>query len=80
MEPKPFTVYAHYKGGRYIVVNVATHTETGEKLVCYMSLTEEHEWWVRPLSMWNEEVAIEDVDPSGYSRLIVMPRFQEVIS
>lgn len=78
MEPKPFTVYEHYKGGRYVVINVATHTETGEKLVCYMSLGEENKWWVRPLQSWNEEVTEEVSDGAHCSYLLVGPRFWEV--
>jgi len=32
-------VYEHYKGGRYIAMNLVTHHETKEKFVVYVSLT-----------------------------------------
>ena len=38
MYPLPKQVYKHYKGGTYEVVSMATHSETGEKLVVYKSL------------------------------------------
>ena len=31
-------LYKHYKGGYYQVLGVAEHTETGEKVVVYISL------------------------------------------
>lgn len=31
-------VYKHYKGGYYQVLGVAEHTETGQKMVVYISL------------------------------------------
>ncbi len=30
---KPFTIWRHFKGARAIVIAVATHSETKEKLV-----------------------------------------------
>ena len=55
MKIKIGAIYQHYKGNKYIVLNVATHTESGEKLVIYKSLKDEN-IWARPLSMWNEVV------------------------
>lgn len=51
--------YRHYKGGEYDVVAVATHSETGESLVVYRCLSDEGSWWVRPLSMFTENVAVD---------------------
>lgn len=43
-------IYQHYKGGLYKVIGIASHSETLEKLVIYISLTN-HLLWARPLSM-----------------------------
>ena len=40
----------------YEVIGVAKHSETLEKLVVYRALYGEGAVWVRPLSMWNEQV------------------------
>ncbi len=51
-------IYKHYKGNYYQLIDVATHSETLEKMVVYRALYGEKELWVRPLSMWDEEVEI----------------------
>lgn len=51
--------YRHYKGNLYEVIGVANHSETLEKMVVYRALYGEKELWVRPASMWNEEVKLE---------------------
>lgn len=48
--------YRHFKGGIYEVVQIAIHSETMEKMVVYRN-TDSGQWWVRPVSMWNETVA-----------------------
>ena len=45
-----------YKGNRYELLYIANHSETLEKMVVYKALYGEGEVWVRPLSMWEEEV------------------------
>lgn len=55
-------VYIHYKGNRYQVLGVGKHTETMEDLVVYKSLDEEEKLWVRPLTMFQGTVLIDDVD------------------
>lgn len=54
-------IYEHYKGKRYRVIGVAKHSETLEELVVYEALYENKlsKLWVRPLSMFEEEVEIE---------------------
>lgn len=64
--PKPFEVYQHSKGTRYLVLGVFTHTETGECMVAYRELgNPEARQWVRPLSMWYEQVSVEDRNYAG---------------
>ena len=48
--------YRHFKGGEYEVIAIAKHSETLEKMVVYRALYGAGEVWVRPVSMWNDEV------------------------
>ena len=71
MSDLPKGVYEHYKGKRYEVVDVARHTETGERLVIYKALYKgdfpEGTLWARPLAMFTENVIVEGK---------IMPRFR----
>jgi hypothetical protein len=53
-------VYEHYKGGRYLLLGIGEHTETGETVVVYISLTGAHlpgpRLRVRPLAMFTDAV------------------------
>ena len=51
--------WRHYKGGEYVVVARARHSETEEELVVYQSTADETKTWVRPLAMWLETVEWE---------------------
>lgn len=68
--PEIGKTYLHYKGGKYKVLTLATHSENGEVLVVYQSI---HfgSIYARPLSMWFEEVFTE--------KKIKTPRFQEEV-
>lgn len=48
--------YRHFKGGEYRVIGIARHSETLEEMVVYEALYGEGGLWVRPASMWNEEI------------------------
>lgn len=50
--------YRHYKGNEYEVIGMAKHSETLEDMVIYRALYGEGGVWVRPASMWNEEVTV----------------------
>lgn len=52
-------IYRHYKGNLYHVMEVARHSETGEKLVVYRTLYGDFGLWVRPLAMFVEQVQID---------------------
>ena len=58
--------YRHYKGGEYMVMGIAQHSETGEALVVYRPEYGDRGLWVRPLSMFQESIET----PGG-----VVPRF-----
>ncbi len=65
MEKIKIGKYQHYKGKFYNVIGVARHSETLEKLVVYIALYKSEEFgenalWVRPLSMFTEEIEIND--------------------
>ena len=47
--------YKHYKGNIYRIIALAKHSETEEDMVVYQN-TLKGDIWVRPKSMWNEEV------------------------
>ena len=57
-EPKPGR-YRHYKGGEYQVIGTARHSETEELVVVYRPLYGEGRLWVRPLTMFTENVVID---------------------
>ncbi|WP_461205821.1 DUF1653 domain-containing protein [Clostridium sp. DL1XJH146] len=61
--------YRHFKGNMYLVLYVATHSETGEKLVVYQPQYGEKGIWVRPLDMFLEQVEVDG---------IMVNRFQEI--
>ena len=49
-------IYRHYKGNNYELIGIAKHSETLEPMVVYKALYGDRGLWVRPLSMWEEEV------------------------
>ena len=51
--------YRHFKGMEYEVLCVAKHSETLEEMVVYRALYGERGLWVRPASMWCENVERE---------------------
>ena len=61
--------YRHFKGKEYEVLGIARHSETMEPMVVYRALYGEGGLWVRPASMW-----LEQVDRDGYCG----PRFQYI--
>ena len=61
-------IYKHFKGNLYRVEDIAKHSETLEEMAVYKALYGDGDIWVRPYSMWNEEVLID-----GKS----VPRFKE---
>lgn len=59
--------YKHFKGGNYVVLNVARDHETCEEQVVYMQIYDKPRIWVRPLKMF-----LEDVNDHGN----IKPRFE----
>lgn len=48
-------IYRHYKGGKYVVTDIAVHTETEEEMIIYKDAFTGAAW-VRPASMWDDIV------------------------
>lgn len=54
-----FGRYRHFKGNEYEVLGVAKHSETLEEYVVYQALYGEGGLWIRPVSMFLEEVNVD---------------------
>lgn len=54
-------IYRHFKGNLYRLLYLAKDSETLEPVVVYQALYGEQGVWVRPASMW-----LEQVDRDGY--------------
>lgn len=54
----PGKKYRHFKGNEYLVLYLAKHSETLEELVVYQALYGEQGIWVRPLTMFLEQVEL----------------------
>ena len=61
--------YRHFKGGEYELLGIATHSETMEPMVVYRALYGEGGVWVRPASMWSEEIIRDGKRIRRFSRV-----------
>lgn len=50
--------YRHFKGGKYILLEIGRNSETLEKVVVYRALYGDGEVWVRPYDMFFGEVQV----------------------
>lgn len=50
------SIYKHYKGNLYLTLDVAFHSETGEKMILYKALYDDLKIWCRPYNMFLDEV------------------------
>ena len=51
-------IYEPYKGKKYEVLGIATHSETMEKLVVYKALYGKRRLWIRPKEMFEEKIEV----------------------
>lgn len=71
---QPGQVWKHFKGNQYRILNIGEHTETGELMVVY-ALVESiiPQTWVRPLSMF-----VEELDKEQYPDAQQKHRFERI--
>jgi len=65
----PGSIYQHYKGGTYLVLHIATHTETREKLVVYRAAGNAAGIWARPYSMFIGDVYGQTLPTKRFLRI-----------
>ena len=64
-------IYKHFKGNYYLVVDVATDTETNREVVIYRSLYKDMKLWVR-----DKEMFLSEVDRYKYPDVLQKYRFE----
>ena len=62
------SIWRHYKGNCYCVIDLALHSETLEPLVIYRDVDCPEKVWARPLSMWEETVSVGGVRRPRFER------------
>lgn len=71
-------LYRHFKGMYYYVMDIATHSETGEQFVVYQQLYGERRTFIRPLDMFASDVDREKYpDVEQQERFKLMPGREE---
>lgn len=90
--PRPQEMYRHFKGNLYQIRCLAKHSETREPMVVYQAMYGTFEIYVRPLSMFMEEVdrekypdvkqryrfeLLQDMEDEELSALPDSPRIEE---
>ena len=65
----PLGRYRHFKGGEYLLVDFARHSETQEWMVVYRALYGNGGLWVRPAAMWADQVNTADGPVPRFRRM-----------
>lgn len=65
--------YRHFKGGIYLVTDIAVHSETAKLMVIYKTFDEPNLVWARPLDMF-----LSEVDHEKYPDVKQVMRFEQL--
>lgn len=65
--------YKHFKGGIYLVTDIAVHSETAEPMVIYKTFDNPDLVWCRPLGMF-----LSEVDHEKYPDVKQLMRFERI--
>lgn len=66
-------IYRHFKGGLYVITDLAVHTETKEVMVIYKNIDDPIVSWCRPLDMFRSPV-----DKEKYPDVEQKMRFERI--
>ena len=72
-EIKLNTIYKHFKGDKYLVMDIVIDSETGREMVLYKGLYGNLPCYVRPLDMF-----LSEVNHEKYPEIEQKYRFEEI--
>ena len=72
-EIKLNTIYRHFKGDNYLVIDIVIDSETNKEMVLYKGLYGNLPCYVRPLDMF-----LSEVDHDKYPEVEQKYRFEEI--